>query len=129
MHLKLNAPNLDILSLNPSGERRSGDLKAAQSGSNEAKMSIRVTSLSLLSAVFVAGLAFAGPALAEEDCNWYGVKSAQQQQENIEKACNLTGDIWNADVKVHVDFCQTVSPDEWRKIVADRQALLDKCGG
>ena len=134
-HLKVHKASLDILSrsaFSASGDSRSIDRTAAEIGSNEAKMSIRKSTdsriLALLPVVFLAGLAFAAPAMADEDCVWYGVKSAQQQQENEAKKCGLTGVVWNADVKVHEDWCATVSPDEWRKVVADRQAQLDKCG-
>ena len=75
----------------------------------------------------VAGLGSA--AAAEEDCSWYALTSAKQQQENESKACGLTGDGWTTDIKVHTTWCESVPPDQWRKAVADRQKELETCGG
>lgn len=89
-------------------------------------------SKTLLKVVLLAGMAVTSGSLAasaDEDCNWYALTSAKQQQQNEAKACGLNGDGWTTDLKVHVAWCESVSPDEWRKAITDRQAELDKCGG
>jgi hypothetical protein len=74
-----------------------------------------------------AGLGTA--AMAQEDCSWYALTSAKQQQENDAKACGLSGEGWTTDIQVHTAWCESVPPDQWRKAVADRQKQLDGCGG
>ena len=83
----------------------------------------------LMAATLVAAL-FAGgtAARADEDCNWYALTSAKQMQLNQSKNCGLKGDGWSTDQAVHVAYCQSVSPEEWRKAVAERQKQLKTCG-
>ena len=79
-------------------------------------------------AVAMALLAGGTVARADEDCNWYALTSAKQEQQNKAKNCGLKGDGWSTDQAVHIGYCQSVSPEEWRKAVADRQKLLTTCG-
>ncbi len=59
----------------------------------------------------LAGFAALGSAaMAQEDCSWYALTSAKQQQENESKACNLTGDGWTTDIAVHTTWCESVPP-------------------
>jgi hypothetical protein len=83
------------------------------------------TALGALSGVLGLG----NGAMAQEDCSWYALTSAKQQQENEAKGCGLSGDGWTTDIKIHTAWCESVPPDQWRKAVADRQKQLDGCGG
>ena len=98
--------------------------------SNEETMFSPRRLMLIVPALVAASLVFGSPASADEqDCNWYGVESAKQQQENVDKACNLTGERWTADVKAEVTWCESVSPEEWLQVVKDRKKELDGCGG
>lgn len=83
--------------------------------------------------LFVAALllalpAFGGAAMADEDCNWYALKSAKQQQQNEGNNCGFKGDGWTTDQDTHLTYCQGVAPEEWRKAVTDREKQLKACG-
>ena len=78
----------------------------------------------------LSGLAGLGTAaMAQEDCSWYALTSAKQQQENEQKGCGFTGDGWSTDIQVHTAWCESVPPDQWRQAVTDRENKLKTCGG
>lgn len=79
-------------------------------------------------AALLAGAGFTLPALAQDDCEAYAQIAVKQEKANEEKKCGQSGDGWSTDLKQHVDWCLSVSPDEWRKKIVDRQEKLDKCG-
>jgi hypothetical protein len=77
----------------------------------------------------LATSAFAGSAAhAGEDCGWYALTSAKQQQANEQKSCGFAGDGWTTDQNVHKAWCESVSPDEWRNAVTERENQLKGCG-
>ena len=67
------------------------------------------------------------PAAAQANCEMYGKLAVQQQQQNEERRCGLTGDEWSTDLKRHVDWCGGVAPDRWRVELQKRQQALDAC--
>lgn len=122
------------LSMYLENSARSRQLKRAGVGaterSREDKMFSPKRMLLIVPAIVAASLAFGSPASAgEEDCNWYGVMSAKQQQENEDKKCNFTGDEWSSDVKAQTAWCESVSADEWLARVKEREKMLAGCGG
>jgi hypothetical protein len=83
----------------------------------------------LMVAALTVSLLGSGAARADEDCNWYALTSAKQQQVNESKNCGQKGDGWSTDQAVHLSYCQGVSPEEWRKAVQERQKALKTCAG
>lgn len=80
------------------------------------------------SAVALAGAAgLASEAAAQANCEMYGKLAIQQQQENEERQCGLTGDEWSSDLKRHIDWCGGVPPDQWKVELQKRQQALDTC--
>ncbi len=77
--------------------------------------------------VSLLGLAAVAHA-ADEDCNWYALKSAGQMQTNEAKNCGQKGEGWSTDQAVHLAYCQSVSPEEWLKAYRDREKQLKTCG-
>mgnify|MGYP001189139234 CR=1 FL=1 len=72
-------------------------------------------------------LAFCATAIAAEDCDWYALTSAKQEQQNSERSCGMTGDGWTTDANAHKTWCESVSPDEWKQAVKERQEKLAGC--
>jgi hypothetical protein len=83
----------------------------------------------MVAALTVALLSGSAVARADEDCNWYALTSAKQMQTNQSKNCGLKGDGWSTNQAVHLTYCQSVPPEEWRKAVAERAKLLKPCAG
>jgi hypothetical protein len=69
----------------------------------------------------------AAEAGAEVNCDMYGKLAVQQQQENVEYKCGFAGTEWNPDLKAHVSWCATVSPDQWKVQLQKRRQQLDAC--
>ncbi len=93
------------------------------------KAQMKRTGLLAVAMAAIMGSALAGTAAkAEEDCNWYALQSAKQQQTNEQKSCGLTGDGWTTDKKALTDYCESVSPEEWGAALKARQKLLEACG-
>lgn len=89
-----------------------------------------VTRGSLMVAALAASLlGGSAAARADEDCNWYALTSAKQMQINSAKNCGKKGEGWSTDQAVHLAYCTSVSPEEWRKAVEDRKEALKTCGG
>ncbi len=88
-----------------------------------------LTRVGLMVATLTVSLLGAGAARADEDCNWYALTSAKQMQINEGKNCGQKGDGWSTDQAVHLAYCSSVAPEEWRKAVQERQKVLKTCGG
>lgn len=82
----------------------------------------------MAAAIAIALLAGGTAARADEDCDLYALTSAKQMQQNESKNCGLKGDGWSTDQAVHVAYCQSVAPEEWRKALEERKAQLKTCG-
>jgi hypothetical protein len=84
-----------------------------------------------LSGLAVSGviMLLASPVSAAEDCNWYALTSAKQEQENVSRKCGFKGDGWSTDLRAHMAYCQSVPPEEWRKAIEARKQQLQGCGG
>lgn len=72
-------------------------------------------------------IAAAPVANAQATCDWYGRQALKQQQENLERKCGFTGPEWNADMRAHLAWCGSVSPDESRRMSQKRDAALATC--
>lgn len=79
----------------------------------------------LTALVSVAGLA--SEATAQANCEMYGKLALQQQQQNVESKCGLTGPEWSPDLKSHISWCGTVGPDQWKAQLQKRKQQLDAC--
>ena len=64
---------------------------------------------------------------AQGNCDWYGLQSAKQQQENLLKKCGFAGDEWSKNVREHRAWCNGVGPDVWQSMMDKRQKALDGC--
>lgn len=89
---------------------------------------MRLSGVAVAAAVMLAA-AITVPAAAQDDCESYAQLAVKQGKANEEKQCGMSGQFWTTNLKQHLDWCSTVPPDEWRKMLAERQAELDKCGG
>jgi hypothetical protein len=83
----------------------------------------------MVAALMVSLLGGTAAARADEDCAWYALTSAKQMQTNTSKSCGHKGDGWSTDQEVHLAYCASVSPEEWRKAVEERKKQLQSCAG
>lgn len=90
-------------------------------------LSLRLVGAPCAAVVFAVAVG-APQAAAQANCEMYGKLAIQQQQENEERACGLSGDAWSTDLKRHIDWCGGVAPDQWRVELQKRQQALDACG-
>ena len=84
----------------------------------------RVWLLPVLAGVTLAAVA---PASAQSTCEWYARTAVKQQQENEQRKCGFTGEAWTSDLKAHMTWCASVSPDAWRKQAQKRDQELAVC--
>lgn len=66
-------------------------------------------------------------AAAQANCEWYARTALRQQQLNEQQKCGFKGDAWSADLRAHVSWCATVSPDVWKAQAQQRDTLLSQC--
>lgn len=83
--------------------------------------SLRIAALILASALLPA------TAHAQANCDWYAKTALKQQQDNERLKCGFAGPAWTADLKSHLAWCGSVSPDEWKKQARDRDQQLATC--
>lgn len=89
-------------------------------------MRTRRLSAGCLTAIMaVAGLTSA--AGAQANCDTYGKLALQQQQENADAKCGFEGPSWSPDLKAHIAWCASVSPDQWKVQLQSRKQQLDTC--
>ncbi|MGF1651416.1 MAG: hypothetical protein ACFCUN_13305 [Hyphomicrobiaceae bacterium] len=67
------------------------------------------------------------PAAAQANCEMYGRLALQQQRENEQRSCGFTGPSWSTDLRAHISWCSTVSPEQWRAELQKRAAMLAEC--
>ena len=79
-----------------------------------------------LGALIVLGLA-AGSASAQATCDWYAKTALEQQKTNIDRKCGLKGAAWSSDRTAHMNWCATVSAEEWKRQAQQREQALVKC--
>ena len=73
-------------------------------------------------------LAFVGSAAhAQASCDWYAKTALKQQQDNEHMKCGFKGEAWNADLKAHAAWCQSVQPDTWKDQAKKRDQDLATC--
>lgn len=87
------------------------------------KSSAALAAVTLL-ATFVA---LPSIASAQTSCKWYAAMSLKQQKENERLKCGFQGPAWNADLKAHMSWCNTVAPAEWKKSAQERDKQLNQC--
>lgn len=66
-------------------------------------------------------------ASAQANCDTYGKLALQQQQENVDAKCRFEGPSWSPDLKAHIAWCSSVSPDQWKVQLQSRKQQLDTC--
>lgn len=76
---------------------------------------------------FVGMMGLASGASAQANCDVYGKLALQQQQENVENRCGLSGPEWSSDLKAHIAWCSGVGPDQWKLQLQSRKQQLDAC--
>jgi hypothetical protein len=76
---------------------------------------------------FASATGLASAAGAQANCDTYGKLALQQQQENVEGKCGLSGPEWSSDLKAHVAWCGSVGPDQWKVQLQKRKQQLDAC--
>ncbi len=84
----------------------------------------------VLGAAMMGALAFApSVANAQSNCDWYAATAIKQQQKNEKGKCGLSGAGWSSDLRSHIAWCNSVSPDKWKQAVQQREQQLAACGG
>lgn len=81
------------------------------------------TSLTIAAAVSI----WASAAVAQATCDWYANTALQQQKVNVDRKCGFKGESWSFDRSAHIAWCQSVSPDQWRRQAQFRDHELQKC--
>ena len=66
-------------------------------------------------------------AAAQSSCQWYGTTALKQQQENVRLACGFKGDAWSSDLREHMRWCASVTPETWRNAAKERDKMLADC--
>lgn len=75
-----------------------------------------------------AGIVFgAAGASAQATCDWYANTALQQQKVNMDRKCGFKGQSWSFDRSSHMQWCQSVSPDQWKREAQFRDRELAKC--
>ena len=83
-------------------------------------------------AVGILGLAALSAAAAAQEaatCDWYATTALQQQKTNIDRKCGFKGESWSFDRAAHIAWCQSVSPEHWKRQAQFRDQELAKCAG
>src|SRR5947209_5950952 len=89
------------------------------------RSAIRASFAGLGAAVALAG--FAGYAMAQGNCDWYAKTALRQQQLNEQQKCGFKGEAWSSDLKAHVAWCASVSPELWKAQAQQREQQLTQC--
>ena len=77
---------------------------------------------------FALGLgAAAQTGSAQATCDWYANTALQQQKLNVDRKCGFRGESWSFDRTSHMQWCQSVSPDQWKRQAQLRDQELAKC--
>ena len=80
-------------------------------------------------AVLMFGISGATQSFAGvlDGCGKYAEDSAKQQQINLAKKCGATGQYWTTNLKKHVAFCKSVSPQKWKAEFKKRAQKIAAC--
>lgn len=107
---------------------RVGKLEERSSTAGMVTMSkqIEKTILTAFAGVFAVMVGMSG-VRAQDSCATYGRLALKQMQENEQKKCGLKGPEWSMDLKAHVDWCATVSADQWKAQIQKREQALASC--
>ncbi len=66
-------------------------------------------------------------ASAQATCDWYANTALQQQKVNVDRKCGFKGESWSFDRTSHMNWCQSVGPDLWKRQAQLREQELNKC--
>lgn len=86
---------------------------------------LRVLIACCSAAAVTAGLAQG--AMAQANCDWYAKIALEQQKQNVDRKCGFTGPSWTSDRASHMQWCQSVGPDQWKRQAQFRDQELAKC--
>ncbi len=84
-------------------------------------------SIAALAALGLGCVLASGPSLAQATCDWYANTALQQQKINVDRKCGLKGESWSFDRSAHIQWCQSVGPDQWKRQAQFRDQELAKC--
>lgn len=92
-------------------------------------MTMLRSTAALLSALAATVLVTGGvpPVGAQATCDWYARTALRQQQLNEERKCGFKGEAWHPDLKAHLAWCASVSPDLWKEQAKARDHQLAQC--
>lgn len=82
----------------------------------------------MLMVALLAATAASAEVSAQANCSWYAETALKQQQQNEKNKCGFTGEAWSSDLKAHIAWCSSVSPEVWKKAAQDREQDLLNCG-
>ena len=89
------------------------------------QFAVRITARLVTTSLALALVASA--ANAQASCDWYAKTALKQQQDNEHMKCGFKGEAWNADLKAHAAWCQSVQPDTWKDQAKKREQDLAAC--
>ena len=81
----------------------------------------------VLAAIAALTSSWSSGASAQANCDWYANTALQQQKVNADRKCGFKGESWSFDRSAHIAWCQSVSPDQWRRQAQFRDHELQKC--
>ena len=81
----------------------------------------------IVGAALAVQFTFAAAAQAQSTCKWYAATALKQKQDNERLKCGFKGDSWHADIGRHLQWCKSVSPDQWKTAAQDREQQLAAC--
>ncbi|GAB6143844.1 PKD domain-containing protein [Desulfocicer niacini] len=61
------------------------------------------------------------------DCDQYADKSIQQNQENLNRQCGYTGELWHSDRERHLKWCRTSDQRQMADNIQTREKALNQC--
>jgi hypothetical protein len=88
---------------------------------------LNIRKFAAVSLATVLGAAGVVPPASAEGCDTYGKLALQQQKDNEASKCGLSGPEWSSDLKAHIGWCSSVSPQDWQAMLKKRQSALAVC--
>lgn len=83
--------------------------------------------IAVVAALALGTTALSSGANSQISCDWYANTALQQQKVNNDRKCGLKGESWSFDRNSHLAWCQSASPDEWKRQAQLRDQELAKC--
>ena len=71
--------------------------------------------------------ALAPTVKAQANCAVYAKLALQQHKENLLNKCGFVGPEWNDQYARHMNWCNTVGPDQWKNELKKRDKMLAAC--